>query len=223
MAVVPAGTPEKLAFFETRLPVWAADAEGIGLSAAQIAELTALTVAARNAYNAAITARAAARAATQAQNDAIGAMAGLGGDLVKTIRAFAQTTDDPAVFAAAQIPAPRPKTPLGPAPTPTNLTAELTNSGGIRLRWTASSRGRTGFVIERRLTRQGEIPGAWSLIGTSVAKSFTDNAVPTGLESAQYRVTAERPGGRSEPTEPIVVLFGTAAPSGDNGELRIAA
>lgn len=223
MSVLPDTQSEKITFFENRLPVWAPAAADIGLTPAQIAELTNLTAAARNAYNAARAARAASKAATQTQNDAIDAMASLGADFVKTIRAYAETNADPAVYTTAQIPAPKTPAPLGPAPTPTDLSAAVTNTGAVQLTWNAETRGRVGFVIERRTTLPGQPVGQWTLIGTATNKNFLDELVPTGLENAQYRVTAERPGGRSQPTEPIVVLFGTGASSqGDTG-LRIAA
>ncbi|MGP1273636.1 MAG: hypothetical protein ACTS22_09920 [Phycisphaerales bacterium] len=223
MSVLPETNSARISFFENHLPVWAPIAADIGLTPAQIATLTTLTADARNAYNAALAARDAAKAATQTQNDAIAAMTGLGADLVKTIRAYAQTTDDPGVYAAAQIPAPRTPAPLGPAPTPTDLTAAITNTGAVQLTWNAETRGRVGFVIERRTTLPGQPAGGWTLIGTATNKSFLDELVPTGLENAQYRVTAERPGGRSQPTEPIVVLFGTGAPAQHPGDLRLAA
>jgi hypothetical protein len=221
MSVVPDTLAEKISFFENHLTVWASNAAAIGIDAAQATQIAGLTVQARNLYNAAQTARDAARAATQAQNDAVAAMASYGGDLIKTIRAFAETNEDPGVYATAQIPAPKPRTPLGPAPTPENLAATLTNAGTISLSWQTETAGRMGFVVERRTGAPGQAFGGWSLIGTSSTKNFIDETLPTGLESAQYRVFAERPGGRSQPTEPIVVLFGTGGQS--QGELRIAA
>lgn len=222
MSIVPEGNATRITYFENHLAPWGQNAADIGLTLDQINRIAALTLAARDAYNAAIAAREASKAATQAQNDAIDVMAAFGGDLIKTIRAFAETSDDPGVFVTAQIPAPRPRTPLGPAPTPENLAANLTNDGAISLSWSAETAGRMAFVIERRTAEPGQAPGAWALIGTSTTKNFIDAALPTGLENAQYRVTAERPGGRSQPTEPIVVLFGTGGQS-SGGDLRIAA
>lgn len=222
MSVVPSSINEKITYFENHLPVWGPNAAAIGLTVEQIAEINTLVTAAREAYNAAYSAREAAKSATQTQGDAVSAMDAYGGDLIKTIRAFAETENDPAVFATAQIPLPAPKTPLGPAPMPENLSAMLNNAGEIYLSWSATSRGRMGFVIERRTQEPGQAFGAWSLIGTATNKNFTDETLPVGLESAQYRVTAERPGGRSQPTEPIAVLFGTGGQSSGDG-LRIAA
>ncbi|MEO1583585.1 MAG: hypothetical protein AAFR96_03305 [Planctomycetota bacterium] len=221
MSVIPSGKTDKISFFENHLAVWGTNAADIGLTSAQVTQIAALTNAARDAYNAAQAARNAALAATAAQDEAIDAMADYGSDLVKTIRAFAETESNPAVFATAQIPAPRPRTPLGPAPLPENLAAALTNAGEISLSWETTTRGRMAFVIERRTAEPGAAFGGWTLIGTSTTKNFLDETLPTGLESAQYRVYAERPGGRSQPTEPIAVLFGTGGQSG--GELRIAA
>ncbi len=209
MRVVPVTNAAKIAFFETHLPAWEANPDTIGLTAEQVADLRASTTEARAAFNDAQQARDAAQAATLRQTQAVIKMAALGGGLIKTIRAFAETTDDRSVYAEAQIPLPRRGSPLGPAPTPTNLTFELRTDGAIELRWDAETKGRTAFIIERQTQRPGERLGPWRLIGTATAKTFTDAALPTGLECAVYRVTAERPGGRSEPTHGISVLFGT--------------
>lgn len=222
MSIVPESIAESITFFENNLTAWASNAAAIGIEPTQATQIAGLTVQARSAFNAARAARVAARSATQIQAEAVEAMRTYGGDLIKTIKAFAETTDDPSVLSKAQLPTPKPRTPLGPAPTPERLTANLTNAGELSLSWEAEARGRLAFVVERRVAQPGQAFGGWTLIGTSTSKSFIDAGLPTGLESAQYRVFAERPGGRSQPTEPIVVLFGTGGQA-SGGELRIAA
>ncbi|MEM9165624.1 MAG: fibronectin type III domain-containing protein [Planctomycetota bacterium] len=222
MRTVPVTNAAKISFFETHLPVWEPEPETIGLTPDQVDELAALTAEARDAFNDARAAREAAQAATLRQTQAVIRMAAFGGSLIKTIRAFAETTDNPGVFSQAQLPAPKGGAPLGPAPTPINLTATLTNDGAIALRWDAETAGRMGFIIERRTAKPGRASGPWALVGTSTAKRFNDDRVPAGLASLQYRVTAERPGGRSQPTEPLVVLFGSRSEASDN-RMQIAA
>lgn len=226
MSVIPKSNTEKINFFENRLALWASNAATIGIDATQATQIAGLTVQARAAFDAAQIARNAAKSATIAQNEAIeaiDAMGAYGADLVKTIRAYAETNEDPAVYPAADLPLPKPRTPLGPAPTPESVSLALTNAGGISVSWKTETLGRMGFVIERRTAAPGQLPTAWSIIGTSSTKNFIDEAVPTGLETAQYRVFAERPGGRSQPTEAVSVFFGTASQSGAEGDLRIAA
>ena len=209
MRTVPVTNAAKITFFETHLPAWEANPATIGLTADQVADLRASTTEARAAFNDAQQARNAAQAATLRQTQAVIKMAALGGSLIKTIRAFAETTDDTSVYSDANIPRPRRGSPLGPAPTPTNLTFQPRTDGAIELRWHAETKGRTSFIIERQTFSPGQTESRFTLIGTSTARSFVDTNVPTGLERAVYRVTAERPGGRSEPTHGTTVFFGT--------------
>lgn len=225
MGTVPTTIADKIAFFETHLPIWGANTAAIGLTAAQVTSLASLTAAARSAYTAAITARNAARAATSAQNDAIDLMAELGGDLVKTIRAFAETTNNPNVFNIAVIPPPAPSAPLGPPQTPANLTTLLNNAGQVQLSWGGTRAGGTSYLIERSVASSA---GPWTLVGTSEERRFTDQNVPSAVPSVSYRVTATRSGGSSSPTAPVTILFGTnsgqgGADAGDSGSLSLAA
>ncbi|MEL6497279.1 MAG: hypothetical protein AAF937_06115 [Planctomycetota bacterium] len=222
MGIIPDGRSERINFFENRLNAWAANAAAIGLSADEVTRIAQLTTLARDGFNAAQVARDDAKSATQTQNDAIDAMAAYGADLVKTIKAFAQTNEDPGVYTAANIPQPKPRTPLGPAPQPQNVTLKLTTTGAISVAWQAETAGRMAFVIERQTMPVGGSFGDWSIIGTTTTKNFIDETVPAGLERAVYRITAERPGGRSEPSESATAYFGRIGLSG-GGELRIAA
>ncbi|MCL4222707.1 MAG: hypothetical protein KJZ65_15215 [Phycisphaerales bacterium] len=225
MGTVPVKINDKIAFFETHLPVWGANTAAIGLTAAQVTSLATLTAAARSAFTAAITARNAARAATSAQNDAVALMGEFGGDLVKTIRAFAETTNNPNVYNIAVIPPPAPPAPLGPPATPTNLTTTLNNAGQVQLSWGGTRAGGTSYLIERSVASSA---GPWTLVGISEERKFTDQNVPSAVPSVSYRVSATRSGGTSNPTAPVTILFGTAsghgsAESGGSGSLSLAA
>ena len=223
MGIIPDGRTERINFFENRLTIWAQNAAAIGIDPTQATQIAGLTVQARTLFNAAQVARDNAKSATQAQNEAIDAMAAYGSDLIKTIKAYAETESDPGVYNTANLPLPKPRTPLGPAPTPENVTLRLTRAGTIAVGWDADTRGRMAFVVERRTRMPGELPTAWSIAGTTTTKSFIDETLPTGLESVEYRVLAERPGGRSEPTDPVTALFGTGGQTAGEADLRIAA
>ncbi|HED52858.1 MAG TPA: fibronectin type III domain-containing protein [Phycisphaerales bacterium] len=225
MATVPNGINERISFYENHVNIWGPNAAAIGLNPADIASLVTLVQTARAAHTAALAARESAKAATLEQTNALKGMDTLGGDLIKTIRAFAETTQNPDVYATAQIPAPAAPTPMGPPETPTALSATITNAGEVELAWTASRAGGTTFAIERRTQTPGQPFGAWELLGSTPKKEFTDTAVPVGLESAQYRITADRTGGQSTPTEPVVVLFGSASgqSAGGTSSLGLAA
>lgn len=210
MATVPNGIAEKLAYFETHMPIWTADPAAIGLTAQQLLTLGTMVQDARAAYNEAITARNTSLAATQNQTDLIALMSAFGGDIIKTIRAFAETTGDPGVYNAAQIPPPAPPAPLGPPETPTDLNGVLTTDGEIQFKWKGTRKGGTSYTISRSVTGAN---GPWTMIGTSEERSFSDIAVPLGLDSVMYRVRAARSGGFSQWSLPITFVFGTASAS----------
>ncbi len=213
MGVVPQTINGKIQFFETHLPVWAKDPAAIGLTPAQILTMTNDVAQARADYDAAQAGRSTAKALTQAQNDSVSVMADFGGDLIKTIRAFAETTNDTGVYVLAEIPAPAPPTPLGPPATPTDLAANLNTAGEITLKWAGTRAGGTSFAIERSTTGN---TGPWTLIGTSEERSFTDTVVPRGVDAVTYRVIASRAGGSSAPSASVAVLFGNSNTAGES-------
>lgn len=220
MGVVPDKIADKITFFETVLPAWAANAAAIGLTPAQVVALSTVTDQARAALNAAVAARAAARAATEAQNQLVASMSEIGGDYIKIIRTKAETDNNPAIFQLAKIPAPKPPAPLGVPDVPTDLVATLGNEGQIFLTWKGSRRGGTSFSIERSTT------GGFSLIGTSEFKTFTDEAVPGGVAQVSYRVRASRSGGTSQASQPVTLLFsaggGVTIVSNETSEFKLA-
>jgi hypothetical protein len=166
-----------------------------------------------------VSARAAARAATEAQNQLVAAMAELGGDYIKIIRTKAETDNNPTIYQLAKIPAPKPPAPLGPPEVPTDLVATLGNEGQIFLRWKASRRGGTSFSIER------STGNSFSLIGTSEFKTFTDEALPGGVAQVSYRVRASRSGGNSQASQPVTLFFSAGnvtIVSGETSEFKLA-
>ena len=188
MATIPETYIGRIEFFESHLPIWAVDPVAIGLTASQIVELTTRTATARTNFDAQVAQQAAARNSTQIQKDSNAFMYDLGADLVKTIRAFAQTTNDPNVYTAASIPPPAPPSPPGPPEMPTNLSASILSPFGIALAWKGSLAKGTFFGIWRLL--EGEVNA--TLIKSTKDKSFEDRTLPDGTASVQYYITAYR-------------------------------
>jgi len=190
-----------------------------------MSSMIALTSAARASYTAMQAARAASTNATQAWYDNQEAMRVKGADLIKVIKAFAASTNNPGVYTAAMLPPPKSPTPLPPPATPTNLTASLLNNGAIKIEWKASIEN-TSFSIWRKLNLTGQ---AYEQIGVASSnRAFTDSTLPAGgLGSAGpgvfYQVQAHRNGLSSEFSEPVSIRFGSV--DGENGEsdLKIAA
>lgn len=209
MPVVPSTRTEKVEFYEAHNPTWAASAANIGVTPAQVASLTNLTKAARDAFNAQRTAQDAAKAATQRFYNTVRDMQNLGGDLIKSIKAFAETTNNPNVYVLANIPEPAAPTPAGPPVAPTNLSAVMNSDGTMRLTWKGSIAQRQFFSIWRQLPSQS-MP---LQIGAVAAKDFTDVTVPRGLTQVVYNVRAHRDSAVSTPTDNLIVYFG-AIPGG---------
>ena len=222
--VLPASREQMIQWFNQRIASWGADPTTIGLTALQVADLAGRLAAAQTDESTAFDARINSKNATTNYYTSSDDLRNFGGDLIKTIKAFAETTDNTGVYTAASVPPPSPPTPLGPPATPKNLSYKLNTAGEIELKWDSSRTGGTSFTIERSITGA---TGPWSIVGTSEEAAFTDTAVPSGVVSVSYRVIASRSGGSSTPTAALVVLFGnssgsTETASGDT-DLTIAA
>ena len=204
MGVVPQTRLGKLEFYEAHLAAWSANAVGIGLTATEVTDLTALVTAARAQFNAQQTAKDAAKAATLGFHDKADAMQSLGSELIRTIKLYAQTKNDPGVLVVAQLPKPLPPTPAGPPVAPTDLTASMNSDGSIRLAWKGSVAQRQFFSVWRQLPSQS-MP---LQIGSVAAKEFTDLTVPRGLTQVVYCVRAHRDAQVSVPSPNVVVYFG---------------
>lgn len=220
MSTVPERRVGRIEFYETRLEPWAAHAAAIGLSDQAVAALAARAAEARAAYEAHLAAQNAARAAAAAYHEKVDALhgaPGAGADMIRAIRAFAESTDNPEVYALARIPAPAvPAGPgAGPPPgTPTRFRVGLLQTGAIELRWTCKNpRHARGIVYEimRRTRRGGGGSGGeepFEFVGTTGTRRFIDTTLPAGAgPEVTYRVTALRSVARGHPAQ-FTVRFG---------------
>ncbi len=208
---------------EEKLPAWTANATSIGLTSAQVTSLGTRTAAARTKLDAMIAARAASKSATIEFYTTFGQMSDMARDFVKTIRAYAETTNNDNVYALAQVPPPKTPAPIGVPETPTNLTATITAIGTVELAWVGSLEAGTQFRVERLAMPLTGGPGTWTAIGVVAEKKFTDTAVPQGQAGVSYRVLAQRSGGVSDASDTRTVHFGTPATLPQNAELKMAA
>lgn len=216
MPVLPESRVEKIEFFEQHNPIWTTNAANIGLTAAEVTALQALTTAARSAFNAQQTAKNAAKAATQNFYNAVSAMQSNGSGLIAKIKTYAETKNDPNAYVLAQIPAPAAPTPAGPPETPTDLTAQMNSDGTMNIAWKGSLAQRQFYSVWRQLPSQS-FP---QQIGAVAAKDFMDVTVPRGLDSVIYTVRAHRDALSSLPTEALTVYFG-AVPGGGGFAARV--
>jgi len=225
---LPNGINEKISYFEQRLVGWGGSSSLLGLSAQNLTDLTTLATQARANFNAAQAARNTAKAATVNQDNSVRALVDLGADLIKTIRAKALTTNNPAIYATAMIPPPATPSTIGAPATPTNVRASLLNTGGIELKWDGSVANATFFSVWRK--NANDTTGNFIQIGTTANKFFNDETLPADAAlsgGALYAVKAQRIGFESDLSEPIAVRFGTVtgttASATSDENLRLAA
>lgn len=186
--VLPSARDEMIAWFNDRIADWAANASAIGLTAAQVTDLATLVNSAETVLGAATAARIASKNATVDYYAGADALRSYGADLIKVIKAFAESTDDPSVYSTASIPPPSAPTPAGPPDKPSELEAGIVLPWGIRLTWKGSAGRNTYFGIYRRLSSES----TFSFVQTTKEKTFDDTTLPAGTASVEYYVSAIR-------------------------------
>ena len=213
MPVQPRKKIENIEFFEQRAPVWTANAATLQLAPEELASLTALTDAARDAYTAAQLAASNAKTATANQNQAVGAMRDLGGELIKKIRVTAEQTGDPSLYGLAQIPEPKDPAPI-PAVEASDVRFRLLTNGDLELAWDGKVSTGTTYIVQRAITPAGGSQGAYQNLGFADEKRFVDKTIPSGTERVSYVVRAKKGATVTPGTAPITVRFGI----GGNGQ-----
>ena len=201
MNVLPRTDRELITWVRARLDTWENEAAAIGLREEDVSELSARLVAATEAYEAILSARAHAKNATVGWRFAGGALRELTGALVASIKAQAERTGNRSVYTDALIPPARRRSALGRPPMPLMRGLSMPHSGIMELRWTGTRRGGTMFLIYRGL----HSAGASTLLNPTLLDSTTrfvyrDRTLPPGTLSVSYAVVAQRAGGRSEPS-----------------------
>lgn len=225
MAVIPSDRNGQITFCEQHLTPWTANAAALNLAPADVTALATKTTAARAAFNAALAARQQAKAATEAYYNLVGSMTDKAREMVKVIKTWADTKNDPGVYVLAQIPAPIPPTAGSRTPPgqPTEMRALLNTDGSITLTWkstNAASSSGGSFVIARRFVPTPTAPNpAFVVVGAAAGSggselggartiSFTDTTIPVGVGGMTYIVTPRRGGKNGDASEALTVSFG---------------
>ena len=232
MAVVPDKDLEMIQWFELRQPQWASQAAVIGLLPSQCTQLGLLAVSARKAFTDQQMAKAAAKTATQVFVQAANGrnpdgLRVFGAELIKTIRAFAETTNNPAVFDKANFAPPSPPTPTPPPSKPTDVTATIEPSGALTIRFKATSPGSGAvYLVKRKLASESN----FSLIGTADPdsrsnrfKSFLDDSLPPGANNFEYIFQGKRGSVFGPESAIFLVRIGTPGGGAIVQELKMAA
>lgn len=200
MSTIPQKKSEQLAFFESHWPVWNVTPADVGLTSLQVQAFKTLTQTARASFDAAQTARNAAKAATLTQDADLNLAYTSCSDLIRVIRSFAEQQPNPdSVYAAANIPAPAAPAPVGPPGTPTDFTVALQQNGAVTLGWKCvNPQGAMGTIYEvRRKTGSG----AFQFVGAIGIKKFTDDTLTAGSTNVVYQITAVRSTVRGNPAQ----------------------
>lgn len=227
MNVLPRNDLPLIDFARVHGSIWKDVAEQIGLTTDQAEALIAREAKARAAYEAAESARLAAKAATTNLRAELQGLRREAAALVRFIKAFAESQRDVqpgTIYGLAQIEVPRqPGRARAEAPgTPRGIEIRLNPLGGVTLSWTATSAGRASggaFIVTRRqvvsaggatrtLETHATVPGT-SRAGLRV--SYTDATVPAsalvdGLLS--YIITPVRGAVKGTPSVAITVRLG---------------
>ncbi|MFI4915247.1 MAG: hypothetical protein ACIAS6_01920 [Phycisphaerales bacterium JB060] len=218
MPVQPRKKQENIAFYEQRAPIWTANAVALNVSAERTAELEALATAARTAFNNAAAKRAQAKAATAALNEAMAAMNALGSELIKGIRITAEVEGDPSLYGLAQIPEPKDPAPIPPVEA-SNVEYELLTNATIALTWDGSVSTGTVYVVRRAIKMPGQEQTNYTTLGVADEKSYQDDTVPLGAQSASYIICAKKGGEITPGTAPVTVRL----TKGANGQAAVDA
>lgn len=180
------------------------------------------TKAARDAFTAQQVAKEAARAATTTYRSAVASMRSVGSDLIGTIKAYAETTNNPAVYANAQIPLPAPPTPT-PAPgQPNTFKALLTGTSAVEMSRKSTNSAASGgvyFTVSRKLNNESVDTN----IGTVGAKKYVDSTIPHGAGDATYIVQGFRGLDAGLPSDGFAIQFGVGGNGAAGNTLKSAA
>ena len=223
MGTLPTTRLGKIEFYENHIQAWGANAAAIGLAPADIVALSALVSNARNSYNSAEQARAASRSATIVYHDQTSNLTDFGAGLLRSIRNFAESNDDPNVYALAQIPAPSPPGPVPPPGQPFELRVGLFQTGALELKWKANNpAGSSGTVyeVQRRVGNS-----AFEYIGAAGTRTFLDESLPAGSTGVVYQITGIRSTQRGQAAQFLVNfgVQGTTVTALTTQEVRLAA
>lgn len=192
----------------------------IGLSAGQVAAFNAALVQYDSASTATEVARQAAKDATTDLtlkfNDLKDAVA----EIVRTVKTYAENTNNPAVFGLAGLPLPGERTVIPPPTQPTDFVVLLSSNGGITLQWKSETASGAFFMVKRRFGDSG----TWTNIGGSGNREFTDNSLPIGTTNVQYRVWGVRGNVNGPESLTLAIQFGVVGgPTITGGSLQMAA
>jgi hypothetical protein len=210
MSTLPDKDLEQIVFMEQHAPIWAAAPTTVGLTSQTCTAITTAVSNARKAFDGAQLARQASKAATTGQKNNLHVMHTLAADAIKTIRLYAETTNNPAVYEHAQIDPPSPPTPALPPTQAVQIRASIEPNGALTLAWKAapaptspvngqmfdaSTQG-VIYIISRKINNEATFSQVGtadpSRAGARGTSTFTDNSLIAGSTNIQYLIIPRR-------------------------------
>ena len=153
----------------------------------QIQAFEAAVSAAESAFSDRTAKAAAAKASTTAKKTAFSLLSNRLSSCVATIDAYFKDTQDPGVYARAELDPPKDPSERPAPDKPTDLSLTSFSDGSLRLAFKVSAGGAV-FEIQRSTTDLVGQQSPWATIAVTGEKMYTDPAVPGGLRSVSYRV-----------------------------------
>ncbi len=200
-----------MSWAQTHAPVFVDNDSLIGLTEPQALLFQTAYTNAATAVQQQEAAISAAKAATTNANDKVSLLRRSATLTTRMIRTFAENTNNPNVYAIAQIPPPAvPGTQPAPGK-PFDFGVELnTASGALTLRWKANNppgTSGTSYLIKRKLPGEA----AFGIVGLSGEKKFVDNTFTAGPDSVQYTVQGHRSDSVGLESDAFTINFGKTA------------
>jgi hypothetical protein len=226
MGDVPTKQSDFLAFCTAHSGLWLSNAASIGVLPATATAFKTAAGTAQSTFDAAEAARVAAKAATNNNDIAMKAARADASDIIKTIRAFAQSTNNPNVYSLAGISPPAQPTPAPRPAKPEMLSSGLEPGGALTLYWKATNpRGGTvTYSIGRKLPGETSFTMVANTGGNAGAngrptgrrgqKQWTDTTLPVNSNGVQYVITGTRGDVMGDPSEILTVTFGVSSGGG---------
>jgi hypothetical protein len=219
MGTVPVKLLDRLAWYRQHAPVWDLNASAIGVVPTTATAFSMRVETVDQSYQDLLAARETARAREVEFKEAYNLMSEVGANLVRTIRAFAQTSGSDQVYATAQIPPPKTPAPVAAPGTPYAPAVALQPGGSLKLSWKCNNPSDgTGVMYE---IHRADGTGAMTHVGTVGTRSFTDATIPAGSSTVNYTVTAIRSTLKGTAGQ-FVVQFGTSGGAGAAGSIGTA-
>jgi hypothetical protein len=208
MSVLPPQRLDQVQFCEDHHDVWAASFAQIGITSAMVTALDTLTTQARKDYAAAQQARQASKAATQAFYNSCGLMRDKAAEMIRVIKTYADTTNNPNVYTIAQIPEPAAPGTNPPPGQPENVVVTLGLSGVLNFKWKSENATGGFFQIKRKI---GAASNPWVIIGGSGNREFVDTTLPMGTTNVSYVIQGFRSGTPGIESDPVGIQFGVGS------------